>query len=375
MSTKGWRKNTSITRKLKEAPYDYQFLQAVRLLERSAVFEKEFNKETAKSTIASNPVAKFAPPGSETLRFRTSQSLAFPSSEIDSIKRIDKNSAATQWQMVVNLMGLTGSMGVLPFHYTELILKRQKQKDETMEHFFDLFNHRILSLFFQASVKYHLPLQYERNRLHSTVKKQQEPQTRALLSLIGMGTAGLSNRLYTKDESLIYYSGLFTQKVRTATGLKQILCSHFNIPVEINQFVGQWQNLIDDVRTRLPDINHPTGRNVCLGRSAMLGKKGWFAQGKIHIILGPLNKQQLNKFAPGTYALKALNELVRMYVGMENDYEFIIRIRKNDIPEKIQLSKQSPSIIGWNTWLSTKPADIADKNKTLDISVSASRLI
>jgi type VI secretion system protein ImpH len=370
MSPKGWRKNTSITRRLTEAPYDFQFQQAVRLLERSAVFEKE----GAQSNIASNPVARFTPPNSEVLRFITNQSLAFPSSEIRSVKRVDKSNASTQWQMVVNLMGLTGSMGVLPFHYTELVLKRQKQKDETMEHFFDLFNHRTISLFFQASAKYHLPLQYERNRLHKSLKDQQEPQTRALLALIGLGTKGLNNRLYTRDESLIYYSGLLTQRVRTATGLKQILRSHFNIPVEVEQFIGQWQELIDDVRSKLPDFDNPTGRNVCLGRSAMLGKRGWFAQGKVHIILGPLDKKQLDKFAPGTYALKALNELVRMYVGMENDYDFIIRVKRSDIPEKIQLNKKTPSIIGWNTWLSSKPADYSDRNKTLDISVSASRL-
>ncbi len=370
MSTKGWRKNTSITRKVAEAPYEFEFLQAVRLLERSALFEKE----NSPSNVACNPVARFTPPSGESLRFTTHQSLAFPSSEIESVERINKNAGNTQWKMEVNIMGLTGSMGVLPFHYTELIYKRQKQKDKSMEHFFDLFNHRILSLFFQASVKYNLPLSYERNRLHHSIKKHHEPQTRALLSLIGMGTESLQNRLHTKDESLLYYSGLFSQKIRTATGLQQILRSHFGIPVKIDQFIGQWQDLIDDVRTKLPDFNNPTGRNVCLGHSAMLGKKAWFAQGKIHIILGPLDKQQLQRFAPGTSTLKALNELVRMYVGMENDYEFIIRIKKKDMPEKIQLGKKQPAIIGWNIWLSNKPAQLEDKNKTLDISVSASRL-
>jgi len=370
MSTKGWRKNTSVTRKLTEAPYEFQFLQAVRLLERSALYEKE----NSQSNISSGAIAKFLPPVSESMRFKTHQSLAFASSEVENINRIEKKSGAAQWEMVVNLMGLTGSMGVLPYHYTELILKRQKQKDSTIENFFDLFNHRTLSLFFQASVKYHLPVQYERNRLHNTVKDNQEPQTRALLALIGMGTNGLSNRLYTKDESLIYYSGLFSQQVRTATGLQQILRSHFNIPVKIDQFVGQWQELIEDVRSKLADINNPCGRNVCLGRTAMLGKNGWFAQGKIHIILGPLNNKQLKQFAPGTYALKALNELVRMYVGMEHDYDFIIRVKKSDIPDKIKLGKNSPPIIGWNTWLSSKSSKFKDRNKTLDISVSASRL-
>ena len=371
MSTKSRRKTTSVTRLLIEAPYQFQFQQAVRLLERSAMFEKE----SSQSNINTNPVARFIPPTSEILRFKTNQSLAFHSAEVQQIQRLDKSTDSDQWQMTLNIMGLTGSMGVLPFHYTELILKRQKIKDETLEKFLDLFNHRTLSLFFQASVKYNSALQYERNHLLKSSKNKKDTQTQCLLSLIGLGTEGLANRLYTKDESLIKYSGLFSQKIRNASNLKQLLRSHFAIPVEIDQFVGQWEDLIEDVRTRLADKNNPSGYNACLGRTAMLGRKGWFAQGKISIILGPLNSQQLSKFAPGTRALKALNELVRLYVGMENDYEFIIRIRKCDIPERIQLQKKNPPIIGWNTWLSSKPAGNTNNYNTVDIPVSASRLM
>jgi type VI secretion system protein ImpH len=107
----------------------------------------------------------------------------------------------------------------------------------------------------------------------------------------------------------------------------------------------------------------------------MLGKKGWFAQGKIRIILGPLNKRQLNHIAPGTDTLKAFNELVRLYVGMENDYEFIIRIYKKDIPNKIKLDRQQPPIIGWDAWLGGKPRADSKIDETLDISVSSSHNI
>lgn len=372
MSTQGWRKNTSVTRKLIQHPFEYQFLQVVRLLERSAVFERQ----TSQSIINVNPVAKFTPPESEAIRLKSHQSLAFHSAEVQHIERQHKDSVRDQWLLSVNLMGLTGSMGVLPFHYTELVLNRQKLKDETLEHFLDLFNHRTLSLFYQASIKYRLPLQYERYHLNTSQngRKTRDTQTQALLSLIGLGTEGLTNRLYIKDESLIKYSGLLTQKIRNASNLKQILRSHFDIPVEIEQFNGQWEELIDDVRSRFPDRNNPTGCNVCLGKTAMLGKKGWFAQGKIHIILGPLNSKQLKQFAPGTHALRALNELVRLYVGLESDYDFIIRIRKKDIPEKIQLTRHSPTIIGWNAWLASKPGTASVNNKTVDISVSANRL-
>lgn len=371
MSTKGWRKNTSITRKLSETPYDYPFLQAIRLLERSALFEKQ----ASSAVVATNPIAKFTPSDSETLRFIIRQSLAFPSSEIGNIRRVEKNTGVMQWEIEANIMALTGAMGVLPFHYTELLLKRKKEKDETMGHFFDLFNHRTLSLFFESSVKYRLPLQYERYQLHQKTKSKTDPHTQILLSLIGLGTPGLSNRLHIRDESLINYCGLFNQQIRTSTGLKQLLRSYFGIPVEVDQFVGQWQDLIEDVRARLPDQNHPEGRNVCLGRTAILGKKGWFAQGKIRVVLGPLNKLQLEKFTPGTDTLAALNEMVRLYAGVEHDYEFIIRIRKSDVPSKIRLDRNKPPVIGWNTWLSNKLVLQKNKADTMDIAVSANAVV
>lgn len=364
------RKSASVTQKLLATPGKYKLQQAVRLLERAAYYAST----EASEKFATNPIARFTPPTSESVRLSTNTTLAFPPADISEIERKDNNKRVSYWRLRVNIMGLTGSMGVLPYHYTELMLKRSKQKDKTLEKFFDLFNHRTISLFIQAGNKYRLPMQYERSKLHSKKKDTRDHHTTSLLSLIGIGTKGLERRLYTKDESLIYYSGLLSQRIRTASGLKQMLSSHFGIPVEIVQFVGQWQELIDDVRSRLPDKMNLQGRNVCLGRSAMLGKAGWFAQGKIRVILGPLNKKQLQEFSPGTPSLKALHELTRLYVGLENDYEFIIRVRKCDFPENLTLNKQTAPIIGWNTRLPSKSSTSVNKNDTLDISVSSRRL-
>ena len=366
MSSTGRRKNTSVINKLAEAPNEFSFLQAVRLLERSATLED--NSDNGKYTFNKQPVALFSPPNTETIRFKTNQALNFKSSEISKISG-NKN----KWELSVNFMGLTGSQGVLPFHYTEMILKRLKMKDESLLHFFDLFNHRTISLFYQASNKYKLPIEYERKKLSPPKTKNRDDHSQVLLSLIGLGTKNLNNRLCIRDESLFYYSGLLSQQVKTTSGLKQILRSYFNIPVEINEFIGQWQELIKDVRTRLPGIDNPSGQNNCLGRSVMLGRKGWFAQGKINIVLGPLTKEQLKIFSPGTKALKAINEIVQIYAGMEYSYNFIIKVKRSDIPEKIQLSRKTQPVMGWNTWLSTRPGEYS-KDETLDIKVSASRI-
>jgi len=373
MSTASRRKNTSVISQLTEAPHEFPFLQAVRLLERSAVLAHTEIHTKAKNKYSCNqqPVALFTPPNTEVIRFRTNHALNFSSSEISSIA-INKN--VKKWDLSVNFMGLTGSQGVLPYHYTEIILKRLKLKDESLSHFLDLFNHRTISLFYQASNKYNLPIEYERKKLNPPKTKERDDHSQALLSLIGLGTKNLNNRLYIRDESLFFYSGLLSQQVKTTSGLKQILRSYFDIPVEINEFVGQWQTLIEDVRTRLPGREISKGQNNCLGRSVMLGRQGWFAQGKVSIVLGPLTKKQLTIFSPGTKALKALNEIVQIYLGMEYDYDFIIKIKRSDIPDKIQLSSKTQTVMGWNTWLSTRSHSSINNNETLDIKVSSDRI-
>lgn len=368
MPTKSRRKNTPVISLLQDAPHEYQFVQAVRLIERSAMAAGDDVYAQSKK-----PVARFIPPTSEAVRFQANNSLGFPSAEIAALTKSTRDNLE-QWYMRVNLIGLTGSMGVLPYHYTESILERHKLKDRTLPAFFDLFNHRIISLFYQASVKYNLPVEYERKKLLPNNHQDRETQTQLLLSLIGLGTRGLTNRQYTHDESLLYYSGLFNQQIRTSANLKQILRHHFNIPVEIMEFVGQWQELIDDVRTRLPSISLRQGRNNCLGKSVILGSRGWFSQGKIRIILGPLNKQNMDSFAPGTQTLKALNEIVRFYTRLDVDYDFVIRVNRADIPHKIKLDKHTPSIMGWNTWLASNQKPTDNNKKTFDIVVSASRI-
>lgn len=53
--------------------------------------------------------------------------------------------------MTINFMGLTGPSGALPTRYTEMLLERRLQhRDQTAHHFFDLLNHRLITLFYQA---------------------------------------------------------------------------------------------------------------------------------------------------------------------------------------------------------------------------------
>lgn len=378
MSSARWRKNTPVIDQLAQHPYQFSFKQAVRIIERS----NHYNDLLETSSLQA--VGRFMPPGSECVRFTARQSLSFPSSEISTVAPLYRDKEDNdQWKMEVNFIGLTGSCGVLPYHYTETVLKRAKVKDNTVAEFFNLFNHRTTSLFLQSSLKYSAPLEYERARLpknkqaKSSSAKQNGVKgktatdnfTKMLMSLVGLGTEGLTDRLYTKDESLLRYAGLLNSSVKTASGLKQILQSHFELPVQIKEFVGQWQPLIDDVRTMFP-MNGAQGQNNQLGRTVMLGKKGFFAQGKIKIILGPLNAEQLKKFTPHTPHLKALDELVRLYIGFEQDYSFVLRTVKSELPTSAGFTKENRPILGWTSFLSSKKNQDQQSDAIVDIPIS-----
>lgn len=370
MPTESWRKSLAVIDRLQTEPQRFSFVQLVRLLELSALYGESL-EEGKRSGL--NPVARFSPPQRECIRFVNDHDFAFSESEIKRVVPPEQSDSFKQWQVYTAFLGLNGAQGVLPWHYSRRVLERIKQKDPTLEHFLNLFNHRSISLFFQASVKYHLPIEFERKQRHSENISARDSISQVLRSLVGIGTRGLDQRLSVRDETLLFYGGLFSQQVRSASGLQHILSSYFDVPVRIEEFLGRWQELVDDVRSRLPDRMNLKGQNVCLGRNAMLGKRGWFAQGKFRIVLGPVSGRQFKAFAPGSSALQALNELVRLYVGIENDYDFKVLVDRAAVPDKVQLGKSNPPIMGWNTWLS-KPQDAESKRNYMMVSISSLNL-
>lgn len=370
MSTKIRRKNSAVIEQLLQSPELVSFFQAVRLLERAATLH---NRAPGGAAMNERSVGQFTPPGTEVARFSTHLTLGFPGSEIIRIQR-ETAGQGSRWHVTVSFMGLTGSTGVLPFHYTEILFQRLKLRDESLRDFLDMFNHRIVSLFFQAGMKYRLPLAYERQKLIQQRRERLDAHTHTILSLLGLGTDHLLDQLNIHHESLVFFSGLLSQRTRPANGLRQMLAYYFDVPVEVQEFIGEWHDLIEDVRTRLPYPGNPLGQNACLGRSAILGGKGWFAQGKIRVLIGPLDAEQFQRFAPGTTTLRRLNEIVKMYSGSELDAEYVLRVARRHIPHRIQLRQATPPTIGWDTWLASQANDSAANEDTLDIRVSSARL-
>lgn len=305
-----------------EHGYRFEFFQAVRLFERLYA-DRE-------------PVGYTAHPSREVARFGARLSLTFPASEIHEVVPPEDDNQPVR--MIVNFMGLTGPTGVLPHSYTELLQQRVSQKDYTLCDFLDLFNHRMISLFYRAWEKYRFPIAYER-----------DPEARFsqyLSDLIGMGTPGLKARLAVSDEALYFYAGLLNQRPRSACGLEGILRDYFQLPAETDQFIGRWVRLEPDNQSRLAVQNTTLGQNVILGESV------WDRQSKFRVGMGPLCLTAFRSLLPCGGAFKELTQMVRLYAGMEDDFDMKLILKAEEVPPCQLLSEgETGAHLGWSSWL------------------------
>lgn len=328
MATPGGRTHPPLDRFLFEEPYRFEFFQAVLLLRRLHADRVRVGVE--------------GPPDREAVRFRALNSLAFPASEVAKIE--PPAGGLGPPTLTVAFMGLTGPTGVLPRHYTDFVSARRREGDEATASFFDLFNHRMISLFFRAWEKYR----------PGPAREGGGPDllARSLLALIGLGTPGLGGRHTFPDTALLSHAGVFAQRRRPAVMLERLLQVHFGLDVEVRQFSGRWLALDSADRSALG----PEGPHNGLGTGLSLGGRVWDEQGKFRLRLGPLTYRQFLAFSPDGPDFLALCQMTRLYVDGGLDFDVQLVLKADEVPGcLLSHAAGAGSRLGRHAWLKRQP--------------------
>jgi type VI secretion system protein ImpH len=313
-----------------EEVFRVEFFQAVRVLEQM--------ERSAK------PVGYFVPPDSEAIRFAAHTSLAFPPSQLYSLDR----EASGQLRLVVQFMGLCASITILPNTYTEYLLLQLRNKDVAMRDFFDIFNHRIISLFYRGWEKYRFFVGYEAGR--------QDGLTPRMMDFLGLGTAGLADRSAIPDRAFLAYAGLLGRHVKSAGSLKQILEDYFDVPVTIVQFAGTWRSLPPENRTTFGGASRAS---LQLGRGAVVGDEVWEHHGRIRIRIGPVDFKDYVSFLPGPGAYRDLEAWVKFFSSGQFEAEVQLVLKREGVPScELGLRGRDEPRLGLVSWLKTKPLQI-----------------
>jgi len=329
-----------LNQELSDEPYRFDFFQAVRL------FEKVYPEKQT--------VGREALPNREVLRFRSHISLGFPPSEIHETREsTDDLTGEQRVEMLVCFMGMVGVSGVLPTHYTELVLDRIRHRDTAMWAFLDIFTHRSVSMFYRAWAKYRFPVGYERGN---------DDFTNYLFDFVGLGSDGLRGRMSLADESLLPYAGLIAQKPHSTNALENILTDYFGAKAKIGQFFGQWLALESADYTRLGK------KNSSLGISAIAGTRIWDQQSKFRVRMGPLTFMQFQAFLPNGSAHEPLVSVTRFMAGTEFDFDIQLVLKSKQVPGAVLTTRAvRRPMLGWTSYLKTKPFKKDDEQVILEI--------
>ena len=298
-------------------------------------------------------------PEDEIVRFRSFVSHQFPAASIHAYTPATEPAApgkpVSHLEMVVSFSGLTGPSGVLPRHYTQLVIDRVRQKDFALRDFLDLFNHRMISLFYRAWEKHHFPFAYE-DTASDPDGEREDLFTRCLYCLVGMGTDGLRNRLEIDDRTFLHYGGIFAHQPRNALSLEAVVADYFGLRVTVIQFYGQWLDLSQDNQSRVAFRDESAGSNNELGLNVVVGDRVWGVENKFRVRLGPLGYDQFRRFTPTGDCLTPLGQLVRTYVGPDLDFDIQPVLRQEEVPcTRLGGDEADPSCLGWNTWVRGAP--------------------
>jgi type VI secretion system protein ImpH len=309
---------------LAEAPYRHDFYQTLRRLE--CVYDSKPRWGHARR------------PVDEPVRFGQDPDLSFAPSPLASF---EAGSGGRPPRLQVHLFGLLGPNGPLPIHITEYARDRLRQSgDRTLTRFLDLFHHRFLTLFYRA---------WAQAQPHVNRDRPHDDRFAGYLgAFIGIAPPAFRSRDTVPDLAKFFHVGTLIRHTRNAEGLRAILQHFFRVPVEIEQFVGDWMPLEVAQRTYL-------GRDgAMLGVAAVAGSRVWDRQHKFRLSLGPLTFVEYEDFLPGGVRLRKLVDWVRLYVNFELAWDVRLRLKKEEVP---QTRLGAGRRLGWTTWLGRRPSD------------------
>lgn len=320
--------------RLMAQPHEHGFFQALRLLERWLMQQHGLDADAALQRV----------------RFRNSLSLGFPASEIASLRPLSSEESGLEGdapavEMMPAFIGLTGGSGTLPAYYTELLLQREHlHKDGAARAFLDIFLQRAATLLYQAWRKQRLALLYEQAPKRHYISQ--------VLSIAGIGQAGLKNRLKAKsggvaDIAVAFFAGQLQRRAVSAQNLSQLLAKYFGVAVRVTPLVGRWFNLGAEQQTQLG-----LGQ-ASLGTSALVGARVWQRDQCVRLTLGPMPRAKLHRFLPGQPGELALREWLQLLTGQSLEYEVRLCLQAADVQPAVL---GAGALLGHDAFLTTRPS-------------------
>jgi type VI secretion system protein ImpH len=281
------------------------------------------------------PVGEAGPASQEAIRFRHDPTFGFPSGDVSSVRTRVPRHGLVFAEITSTFLGLFGATSPLPAVMGEDVL-RNADEGGSLRNFYDIFHHRLLSLFYRASKKH---------RMYSIHRSDGADRlTRRALAFVGIDGFGAMPHLGLPAIDLLALAPLLAIRTRSADTLELVLGRLFpGIPVDVSSFLERRVVLTDEQRAILGRRNGTLGVNFTIGRS-VLDRTGRFG-----VEIGPVDYDLFEALLPGGKHHTKLREVVQQFTRgvLESEVEVLL---KEDQTPRFQLGGKG-AMLGVTTTL------------------------
>ncbi|MYM29594.1 type VI secretion system baseplate subunit TssG [Duganella sp. CY15W] len=267
MPTSQRRADAGVIGELLAAPQRFEFFQAVSLLD------------------------QWRP---ESVRFRNRLAMSFPPNQIENVSSDERGIRVTP-----AFIGMLGSQGVLPLHYSERIGRHERDgHDGGPRAFLDVLSHRPVEMFYRA---------WARERMDCA-----EGEFLAMLTALA-GTHGDGDRI--DRETLACYAMQIRSRCVCAPQIAGMYSEYFGVPFLVEPLIGEWYEFPQADQAQL-------GRaHVNLDDGVMLGARTYGCDARVRLRIGPLDKQRYERFLPGRTSAYHLAAMLKLHCGASLTWE------------------------------------------------------
>ena len=206
------------------------------------------------------PVGELGPPTAEPVRFRHDPQLVFHTGDIKGIRMSAGPDGVTRAELTSTFLGLSGVTSPLGTAFSEEVLFAETRDETSLRAFYDLFHHRLVSLFYRTWKKY---------RLHVGFREDGgDAFTRRMMSFVGVDLAGSVPSRGLRPFELLALAPLVALRARSARTLRIVLERLLpGIGVEIEQFAVRRVQIREEDRCMVGRRNNVLSTDFTIGRT------------------------------------------------------------------------------------------------------------
>lgn len=324
----------NLKKRVLDDAYRFEFFEAARVLRIIAKKEKDLDSGSGVD-----------------LKFRTSATKNFPAGEVQEVHR-----DGSRWELITHVMGLFGPSGVLPHHDKDLV--SGGEPNLLLRDFLNIFNSRLLALFFDAWQANRQDIQLE--MYQRGVSSREDASTMMLLALCGRGLPETRNQHRFPDDVFAGSAGLLTRSVRSSSAIRRCIASQFGVDVKICEFVEERLYLPREIQTQL--VLGESGNNQ-LGKTAIAGESVGTHGKRFEVQMGPLTRDQFDSLCPyddengsrdvpRNAAFLRLKDLVKSILDRPLDFDIRFVVE----PDAVLPARLGEARLGFDSWLISEPA-------------------